>query len=67
MKHHAKISACRFLDQAEADVRGDAVPFVLMREDGDTDWVVMVRAKNLVRLSNELNRPDSIIEPDSMR
>ena len=44
VKRHARIAAIRFLEQAERDSHGEQPEFVLMREDGDTEWVFMCRA-----------------------
>ena len=40
VKLYAKIGACRFMDQAEAESGGD-VPVVLMRENGGR-WLLVV-------------------------
>ena len=56
VKRRAKIGAIRFLEQAERDKKPDAVPFVMLREDGDTEWSILVRAKHIKELAVELNR-----------
>ena len=51
VKRYAKIAAIRFLNQVEQDASatGD-LPLVVMREDGDKRWVVMVRLDDVQRL-----------------
>jgi len=43
IKRRARIAAVEFLRQAERDATAGRVPVVVCREDGDTEWVVMVR------------------------
>lgn len=43
VKFYSSIAALKFLRQAERDAKPGEVPVVLMRENGDTEWVVMVR------------------------
>lgn len=57
VKRHARIAAIRFLEQAERDSHGEQPEFVLMREDGDTEWVFMCRARNLEVLSSVIYGP----------
>jgi uncharacterized protein YcgL (UPF0745 family) len=45
VKRRSKIAALAFLEQAERDTT-DKVPAVVMREDGSTEWVLMVRLKD---------------------
>jgi hypothetical protein len=45
VKRRKKISALRFLEQAERDTT-DKVPAVVMREDGTTNWVLMLRLRH---------------------
>jgi len=47
IKRRARIAAIEFLRQAERDAVAGAVPVVLCREDGDTEWVAMVRLNDL--------------------
>jgi len=54
VKRRASLSALAFLRQAESDAASGSTPFVLMREDGDTRWVAMVRLDDLVRLAEVL-------------
>jgi len=56
VKRHARIAAVRFLEQAERDSHGKMPEIVLMREDGDTDWIVMCRCKNLEQVANDIFR-----------
>ena len=52
VKRYAKIGALKFLRQAERDAQatGD-LPIVVMREDGDTKWVVMLRLEDCQRFA----------------
>ena len=43
VKRRARIAAIEFLRQAERDAVAGAVPTVLCREDGDTEWCVIFR------------------------
>lgn len=54
VKLRERIAALEFLRQAERDAVEPHVPFVLMRENGDTEWVVMCRLGKLVQLASEL-------------
>ena len=54
VKRRAKIGVMRFLQQAERDQSPDATPFVMLREDGDQRWSILVRADQLKELVNEL-------------
>jgi hypothetical protein len=54
-KRYASIAALRFLEQAERDAASGAVPVVLMRQDGDTEWVLMLRLRNLDALRNAID------------
>ncbi len=60
-KRVARIGAIRYLEQAERDAREDSVPAVLMRQDRDTEWVVMVRLRDIARFADIIhdgrNRP----------
>lgn len=58
VKRRAKIGATRFLEQAESDAKPHETPLVLMREDGDTEWSVLVRLENLAKVVHELERKD---------
>lgn len=53
VKRRKGIASVRFLEQAEAALAkydGCTVPAVAMREDGDTNWVVMLRGKDFLDL-----------------
>jgi hypothetical protein len=52
-KRRASIAALNHLRQAESDAKGE-VPIVLMREDGDTEWVVMLRLSDLPELARRV-------------
>ena len=55
VKRRARISATDYLIQAEADSADkDEVPVVLMRQDGDPNWIVMTRLTNLPDLVSRL-------------
>lgn len=43
VKRYAAIGALKFLEQAERDAKPGCVPFVMMRQDGDTEWAIMLR------------------------
>jgi hypothetical protein len=58
IKRRARISAIEFLRQAERDAVAGAVPTVLCREDGDTEWVVMLRLADLTALRVALASAD---------
>lgn len=55
VKGHKRIAAQRFLDQAERDAAPGTIPVVLMRENGDKDFVVMVRSKHIARIAEIVN------------
>lgn len=47
VKRRARLSVREFMDQAvEATENSSLVPTVAMREDGRTDWLVMMRAED---------------------
>lgn len=53
VKRYAKIRVREFLDQAVAALPkhpGCDTPVVAMREDGRTDWMVLLRAEDYLRL-----------------
>lgn len=54
VKRYAAIAALRFLHQAERDAKPGSVPFVMMREDGDTEWAVMLRPSDLPELARRV-------------
>lgn len=58
VKRRAGIAAIRFLEQAEKDHAPETIPFVLLREDNDTEWSILVRASRLKELVRELDRED---------
>ena len=49
VKRRKRLSAIDYLRQAERDTNGDT-PIALMREDGDTEWSVLVRLADLPAL-----------------
>lgn len=53
-KRYASIAAIRFLEQAERDAASGAVPVVLMRQDQDTEWVIMLRLSDLRALQTAI-------------
>ncbi len=65
VKRYAKIAAMRFLNQAERDSASSGdLPIVVMREDGDTRWSVLLRLEDCQRFAallvaaetNQLNK-----------
>jgi hypothetical protein len=54
VKHYAGIAALRFLRQAETDAAKGETPVVLMRENGETEWTVMVRMKDAEAFARKL-------------
>lgn len=50
-KGRHRIAALGFLRQAERDATDGNIPTVLMRENGDTEFVVMVRLSDLPELA----------------
>ena len=55
VKRYKRISSIDFLRQAESDCLKGDVPIVLMRENGDKQWVVQVRLDYLSDLILALN------------
>ena len=53
VKRHAKIAALKFLRQAERDTKGET-PVVVMRENGETEWVVMLRLSDTPQFARNL-------------
>ena len=53
VKRRARISALKYLRQAEKEA-GPTIPFVLMREDGETEWTLMVRLKKSPELAYQI-------------
>lgn len=49
-----RIAALGFLRQAERDATDGNIPTVLMRENGDTEFVVMVRLSDLPELARKV-------------
>lgn len=64
VKFYASIAALKFLRQAEADAREGEIPVVLMRENGDKEWTLMVRVKDSVRLAYVLSDNDLVNKGD---
>lgn len=56
VKFYKGIAALRFLEQAERDAQEGEVPFVVMRENGDKRWALMLRAADLPTLIERLMR-----------
>lgn len=56
VKRRAKIGAMRFLEQAESDAAEGELPIVLLREDGDTEWSVLLRIENFAGVIREFER-----------
>lgn len=54
VKRYAKVAALRFLEQAERDAKAGELPVVAMREDGDTEWTVMLRLTDVVGLAERV-------------
>lgn len=59
VKFYQRIAALKFLRQAESDAQEGEVPVVLMRENGDKEWTVMVRLKDSGALAACLNKNNS--------
>jgi len=55
VKRRKAIAALHFLRQAIGDAKPDEIPFVVMREDKDTDWVVMFRLSDVGAFVEEIN------------
>jgi hypothetical protein len=56
VKRRAGIAALRWLEQAEKDQAKGTIPFVMLREDNDPEWSILVRASQLKGLMFELDR-----------
>ena len=56
IKRRASIAALQFIRQAERDATPGAIPCAMIREDGDTEWVLMVRLKNVIQFVDEIKR-----------
>jgi hypothetical protein len=54
VKSRHRIAALGFLRQAERDATDGNIPTVLMRENGDTEWAVMVRLSDLPELAQRV-------------
>ena len=53
VKRYNKIAVRKWLDQAEASVlqyKENEIPVVAMREDGRTEWMVLMRAEDFFNL-----------------
>lgn len=46
VKRRKKIAATHFMEQAERDKREEDIPVVLMREDGYSTWLVVLRIED---------------------
>lgn len=53
-KRYARIAALDFLRQAEREAQTGRVPVAIMREDGDTEWAVVVRVRDVVAFANAI-------------
>lgn len=53
VKRRAKVAALRFLEQAAADAHPGREPVVFLREDGNTEWAVLVPAPFFMALLAE--------------
>lgn len=54
VKRRKRIGAMQFAEQAWDEARDDDVPVVLMREDGSTEWQVMIPLGQLERFIERL-------------
>ena len=59
VKRRKKIAATNFLVQAETDAADNTTPLVIMREDGDTNWCVLLRLTDLIDLTRLLTNAGS--------
>jgi len=69
VKRYAAIGALKFLEQAERDATPGTVPFVMMRQDGDTEWAVMLRPSDVPEFARRVlamiaERPPMNAEPE---
>jgi len=69
VKRYAAIGALKFLEQAERDATPGTVPFVMMRQDGDTEWAVMLRPSDAPEFARRVlamiaERPPMNAEPE---
>lgn len=53
-KRKARIAALAALRQAEREAVADRIPVAIMREDRDTEWVVMLRLRNVVQFADAI-------------
>lgn len=53
-KRYARIAALDFLEQAEMEAQPGSVPVVLMREDCNTEWTVMLRVSQAPEFARRL-------------
>ena len=53
-KRYARIAALEFLRQAEREAQTGRVPVAIMREDGDTEWAIVVRVRDVVQFANAI-------------
>lgn len=54
VKRYARIAALDFLEQAEMDACNGDVPVVIIREDCQTDWTVMLRVSHAPEFARRL-------------
>lgn len=58
VKHYHRIAALNFLRRAEADVqkqRTGAIPVVLMRENGDKEWSILLRMRDSAAFASRIH------------
>ena len=64
VKRPAKIAVMEYMRQSEDDektVGEDKLPIVLMRPDGDKEWVVMLRLKDAKAFATEILFPEETV------
>ena len=69
VKRYAAIGALKFLEQAERDSKAGCTPFVMMRQDGDTEWAIMLRPSDAPEFARRLlamiaERPPMQADPE---
>ena len=69
VKRYAAIGALKFLEQAERDSKPGCTPFVMMRQDGDTEWAIMLRPSDAPEFARRLlamiaERPPMQADPE---
>ena len=56
VKRWKAIAAIGFYDQATKDAKEGEVPIVMMRQDGDKRWVIMLDVQDLPHISRLIHR-----------